>query len=82
MPWAAYIAPYGLTPMIDYDMPWDDYKPPKTAEVEKAPFVVGDRVRVVGCGYGVIIGRWLEWWQVKLDVCGTVGKKASGLRAA
>jgi len=45
-------------------------------------FYIGQRVQVIGCGYGVIMGTWRDWIQVQLDVCGMVGKKAAQLRIA
>jgi len=48
----------------------------------RAGFAIGERVRVIGAGYGRIVRTWQNWYVVKLDLLGMeVGRKSVGLVA-
>jgi hypothetical protein len=77
-PAAGYHPPQPQPP--DYDLPWQEYTMPV---IEPVGLLVGQRVQVIGVGYGVVSGRWGEWVQVRMDLCGMiVGRKEAALRIA
>lgn len=78
-PPAPYHAPQPEPP--DTDWPCGVYVAPQPVIIE--PFPVGQRVYAVGCGRGVVIGTWRDWYQVRLEVNrGVVGLKVDRLKTA